>query len=192
MCPCTPCTVSLPGQRSAAADLDGVAEALVARGLADDAVVDLLAAGLEHLHHAPGAVHRRAFLVARDQVGDAARMVRMARNESLGRDDHRRQAALHVGRAASVEHAVAHDGLERIGVPFLARSGRDHVRMAGEAEHGPRRTAAGPEVVDRGVGQALVAEPEGRQPGADDVEAAVIFGADRGSAEQVFGQRERG
>ena len=65
-----------PGERTAPSDLDRVAEALVAGGFADHAIVDLLAPRLEHLDDPPGAVHRRAFLVAGEQEREAARVPR--------------------------------------------------------------------------------------------------------------------
>ena len=83
------------------------------------------------------------------------------------------------------------DGLERIGVPFLARPGRHDVGVTGEAEHraAPSRGVTRGCPPGRSVRRSL-RNPSGLEPGADDVEAAVVLGADRGSAQQVFGQGE--
>ena len=64
--------------------------------------------------------------------------------------------------------------------------------MAGKAEHGPTSATGRPEIVDRAVLQAFVAEPECLEAGANDVEAAVVLGADGRASKQVFGQGERG
>ena len=150
----------LARQRAAAADLDHVAERIGARRLADDAPVDLLAARLEHFHDAARAVDRRAFLVAGQQERQRAGVVGMPGDEALGRSDHRGQTALHVGGAAAVQHAVAYDRLERVGLPFLARAGRYDVGMTGEAQHRAAIAMARPEVLDRTERHAL--DPEAR------------------------------
>ena len=58
---------STGNQAAAAAVLDDVAEALMARWLADQRIVDALSARGERLDHAAGAVDRGAFLVTGDQ-----------------------------------------------------------------------------------------------------------------------------
>ncbi len=50
--------------------------------------------------------------------------------QRLGRERHRRDAALHVHGAAAVEPPLAHDRRERIARPALARLDRDHVDVA--------------------------------------------------------------
>ena len=55
----------------------------LARGFADDAPVDLLAALAQRFDHALGAVDRRAFLVAGDQEGDGALVLRVRAHEVL-------------------------------------------------------------------------------------------------------------
>ena len=79
----------------------------------------------------------------------------------LGGGDHRRQAALHVGGAPSVQHAVADDGLERVRLPLLARSGGDDVGVPGETQHRAALAMARPEVLDRPERHALDLEVRG-------------------------------
>ena len=72
-------------------------------------------------------------------------------------------AALHVGRAAAVQHAVADGGHEGVGLPLLERAGGHDVRVAGEAEHRAAAAARRPEVVDDAVAQALDLEAGARR-----------------------------
>ena len=74
--------------------------------------------------------------------------MRMRRDEALDRRDERGERALHVGRAAPVQVAVAHDRHERIGAPRLARPGRHDVGVAGEADERRARAAPRPQVGD--------------------------------------------
>jgi hypothetical protein len=180
------------GQRAPTADLDRIAERLVARRLADHAPVDLVAARLEHLHDPARPVHGRPFLVAGEQEGQCAAVVGVARQEPLRGRHHGRKTTFHVGRAATVEDSVADDGLERVGMPVLARPGRDDVGVTGEAEQGLSAASGRPEVVDWAVLQAFVAEPKGLEPGTDDVEAAVVLGTHGWTAQQVFSKGQRG
>ena len=77
-----------------------------------------------------------AFFVAGDQEGNAALMVRVLTNKALNGDNHRRQAALHVGRATTAEHALFVDAyVEGLILPSVERAGRYHVGMAGKAQH---------------------------------------------------------
>ena len=94
-------------QRTATADADAVAEFLVARWFTYDAVVDLLAAPAELGDDVANAVDRIALFVAGQQQPDDAGMRRVRRDELFERDDHRRDTALHVGRAARVQQAIA-------------------------------------------------------------------------------------
>ena len=135
-------------QRSAAPDLDCVAEHLVAAGLADDAPVDALTARSKRFDHAFRAVDGRSFLVAGEQEGERATMIRIAGDESLRGDHHRRETALHVRRAAAVKATVADLRHEGIGGPVFPGSCRDDVGVTREAEHRCRAAAPGPEVID--------------------------------------------
>ncbi len=116
------------------------------------------------------AVDRRPFLVAGEQERECAAWSRMPGDEPLGRRHHRREAALHVGGAASVQDAVANHGLERVGVPVLARTGRHDVRVTGEAEHRAVVCRACPEILDRTETAAVrLRKPERLEPGADHI-----------------------
>ena len=86
---------------------------LAALGLAADHAVDAVraAAGDEVL----GAGHH-ALLVDEGGEHDAAGE-RAAPREGVGREQHRRDAALHVGRAAAVQPAVDDLGAERVDRP---------------------------------------------------------------------------
>ena len=86
-------------------------------------------AGLTHeIDQRAGAVQRRAFLVAGDDEAD-----RPCLDWDIGhRRNHRRDGALHVDRAASVEQFTAHFGIESPARPALARW--HHVQVPGKGE----------------------------------------------------------
>ena len=182
-------------ERAAAAVLDHVADAPHRRRLADDAVVERRAALDQPVAHAHRAVARRAFLVARDQERDRAGRVGMRRDEFLGRDDHRRDRALHVGGAAAVEDAVAVGRHERVAVPGRERAGRDDVGVAGE-DHplagGRRAGAVGPEVRHArrlgAEGKRRADEAERREALGDERLAAAVVGSDGATRDQRFGK----
>ena len=73
------------GERAASSVLDHVAEAIHRRGLADDAVVDALAARGEPLDHLHGSVGRRPFLVRGEQQGDRSGVAGMRGDEATRR-----------------------------------------------------------------------------------------------------------
>ncbi|RML77553.1 hypothetical protein APX70_06094, partial [Pseudomonas syringae pv. maculicola] len=77
-------------------------------------------------------------------------MVRVVCHEALGCDQHCRQAAFHICSATSAEHAVLVDqGIERIILPVLHRSGRHHIGVTGETQYRPFAGAvSGPEIID--------------------------------------------
>jgi len=176
---------------AAAADLDGVADLLLAGGLAHDAPVDALVPGDEGLHHLLGAIHRGAFLIARDEIGDRAFVLRVLANEGLGGGDHGGEAALHVGRTAPVQDAVAHHRLERVGFPFLERPGWDHVGVTREAEQGCRGAPSCPDVVDDAVAEALDLESGRGEPGRHNILTAFIRWRHGATGDEVLGERER-
>src|SRR5204863_4762913 len=93
-----------PRHAAAAADLDHVAE-LGRRGrLADDAVVERLAARLQPLQHFFCAVDRNPFFIAGDQETDRAwKLWTARRDKALGRGDKGGDRALHVDRAAPAQ-----------------------------------------------------------------------------------------
>jgi hypothetical protein len=99
-------------------------------GLADDAVVELLAARLELLADDDGAV---------DAGPSSSLVIRKASDEGFGLggqeflDRHEgRDRGLHVGGAAAVQLAVAVRGRERVAGPLVERAGGHHVGVAGE------------------------------------------------------------
>jgi hypothetical protein len=115
----------------------------------------------------------------------------MGRDEALAGGDHRGETAFHVRRAAAVQQAVAHDRLERVGLPLLARTGGYDIRMTGETQNGPCTAVSGPEILDRTERHALDAKAGRFQALADDLQAAMVFGADGGTADEVLGEGER-
>ncbi len=177
-----------PRQRAAASDLDGVPERGVAGRLPDDAPVDPIAAPQQGFDDPLGAVHAGPFFVARDQKGNGAAMFGMRRHELLGRGHHGSQTALHIRRATSVKHSVAHGGLKGLGAPFFERSGRHDIGVPGKAQHRPGRATACPEILDIAVVELLDPEPGGLEAANHEVLAALISGRDRGPAHQIHGQ----
>jgi hypothetical protein len=173
-------------QRAAPADPQQVAQCMLRRRLAGDAPVDALAAFAEHIGDLAHAVDRIAFLVRGQQQGDLARMPRMRGHERFQRDHERRHAALHVRRAAPVQHAVADLRCERIAGPGLTRTGRHHVGMAEQHQHRAVAVAMRrPQIVDLAEAQRFDAEAGALQAFADQALAAGIVRGDRSSRDQV-------
>ncbi len=180
----------LAGHGAAAAVLDHVADLLHRGRFADDAVVELFAACLQLIADDHGAVDGRAFFVAGDQEADRAPVVRMRCDEFLDGDHHRRQRGLHVGRAASVQLAVAMGRREGIGGPLRERAGRHHVGMAGEHQQRLRAAAPRPQVGHVAGRDGLAGEAERRQPFGHLQLAAAVGRRDGVQRDQFFGQRE--
>src|ERR1017187_8645811 len=180
-----------PRQRAAATDLDGIADAVLAGGLTDDAPVDALAALAQRFDHTLGAVDRRAFLVAGNQKGECATVVGIRSDEILGGGDHGRESAFHVRGPAAVEQTVADRGLERIRVPFFERSGRNHVRMSGETQHRAGMAVSRPEIVDVAVAQLLDPKADARQSAGQEFLATLVGGRHGGAGDQFLGQFQR-
>ncbi len=178
-------------QASAPADFDHVAQLAVAGGLADEAPIDPLAARLQHLDDAAGTVDGGPLLVARDQKGDRTAVVRMRSHEFLDGRHHRRETALHVGRAAAVKEAVHDHRRERVGPPFLERSRRHDVGMAGEAEYRCAVAARRPEILDGSERQRLDAKADRREPRDHQRLTAAVSGTHRRPRDQFLGQLER-
>src|ERR1700719_5198221 len=96
------------GLRTAAADLDAVAEHFLAGGFAEHAMVEFLAARGAALQQLDGAVDGTGLFVAGDQERDRSLAVRARPAAVIGEIlQHRRDAAgdaaLHVDRAAAIE-----------------------------------------------------------------------------------------
>ncbi len=189
MWPCMPLTASLPDMRAAAAVLDHVAQHVGRGRLADQAVVELFAARLEHVADHHGAVGGRAFLVAGDQEGDRALVVGVRGGEFLARDHHGRDRGLHVGRAAAVQLAVAHAWASN-GSEVHCVSG-----PVGTTSVWPANTTSGcasPRRAHRLVTSpdcdGFAEEAERRQQFGQAALAALVVGRDGGQGDQFFGQ----
>ena len=157
----------------------------LARWLADDAPVDFLAALAQRFDHLLGAVDRRAFLIAGDQVGDGALVLRVRAHEVFGGGDHGGERAFHVGRAAPEQQAIAHRRLEGIALPFLERAGGDHIGMSGETQHRAALAARRPEIVDVAIAQVFDLEAGRRQPPRHDFLAALVGRGDGVAREEI-------
>ena len=175
-------------ERTAAAVLHGVAEAVDAGRLADDAEVDDFVARLERFDHAHRAVDGVAFLVGGQQQRQRVGADATARNQAFHGDDGGGDRAFHVGRAATVEPAVAHGRLERRRGPLFQRAGGHYVGVAGKADQAAAglatRVASRPEVRDAAGIDAFDVKAEPDQPGGDQVEAAGIVGRYRRARDQ--------
>ena len=143
-------------------------------------------------HDALRAIDGAAFLVARDQEGDASRGAPgCACTKSSVAVTMAARPRLHVRRAAAVEHAIAHGRRERVGLPFLQRPGGHDVRMAGEAEQRRRAAAPRPEIVD--VAEAHALDREIRRPRAGAIMTSwqpASAGVSGGAGEEVQGELE--
>ena len=77
-----------PAQTAASADFDGIAQRVLARGFPDQAPVDALLALAQHFDHPTGAIDGRPFLIAGDQEGNRAAMLRVLSDEFLAGGQH--------------------------------------------------------------------------------------------------------
>src|SRR5258708_3422910 len=94
-------------ERAAPADLDGVANHRRIARLAEDAMVEGLAARGRPFDELHGSVHSNAFLVSRYQERDRSLRLAPARGKMIERGGERAgDLALQVDRAAAVERAV--------------------------------------------------------------------------------------
>ena len=160
-----------------------------ARRLADDAPVQALVTLAQALDHRLGAMLSRAFLVAGDQEGDGALVVRVVGDEALHGDDHARQAAFHVRCATAAEHAVFIDAhVERLVLPGVQRAGGHHIGVAGKTQHRAVATAFGPEVLHLFDAHALHLEAAGGQTAHHQLLATFVDRGHGRSADQVEGE----
>ena len=119
--------------------------------LAQHAMVELFAARGRPFQQLGAAVDRDAFLVAGDQERDRAFRLAAVRGEMIERRrDLAGDRALHVHRAAAVQHAAGDVARERRMRPRLGIAGRHHVGVAGEHQMRRARADAGVEVLDVG------------------------------------------
>src|SRR6185312_2487092 len=124
-----------PVERAAPAVLDGVADGLDRRRLAEHAMVETLAFGPRPVEEPDRAVDRRAFLVAGEEEADRA-VERASLDEAQGGGDGRGDPALHVAGAAAPELAVGDFARERVEPPARLIARRHDVGVAGEGEIG--------------------------------------------------------
>jgi hypothetical protein len=164
---------------------------LTARRLADQGIVDVLAALLEPFDDLDRAVDCRAFLVAGEQEGERTRMVRVRGDEGFDRRHHGRNRTLHIRRAPTMEHPIANDRVEGVGIPEIQRSGRHHVGMSGQTEQRSRGPAPRPEIRDLAEGHRLDGEADRRQTLGDEFLTALVLGRHRATADEFTGQFER-
>src|SRR5690606_40445968 len=113
-----------------------------------------------------------------------------ARQEALDGDHERRDRGFHVRRATSVESAVAFAGLEGIARPFIERTRRNHVGMAGKDEGGARPAAVAnqPEIADFAVAFGGAAETAGSEPVGAQLLAAGVLRGGRAAPDQAFAE----
>ena len=180
------------GQGSAPSVLDHVAEPGGGSRLADDAVVQTLAARLQRFDHAHGAVHRYAFLVGGNQESDRARVLRMRRHKPFDCRHECGDRGFHVGRTAAVEKAVTLDRLERIAVPLIERTCRNDVGMSGETNHRCGGSAPCPEIVDATETQVFDLEADACEPICEHVLAAAIVRRHRAPGDQLTRELQGG
>jgi hypothetical protein len=122
-------------ERAAPADLDGVADRGGIARLAEDAMVEALAALGRPLQELDRAVDGDALLVAGDQERDRAFRSAGARRQVIEAGGHRTgDRALHVDGAAAVEDVAGDVAAERRVAPGCRIAGRHHVGMARKAD----------------------------------------------------------
>ncbi len=149
------------GIAAAAADLDLVAEPY-ARWSArrPSAAEKALAARRRPLQELRGAVHRFPLLVAGDEEREAAAEFPPAAGDEAERGrDHGGKPALHVDRAAAVEHAVDDLRGKRRMPPARLRARRHDIDMAGERQVPLALADRGEEVFDRRAAGRLEDRP---------------------------------
>ena len=137
------------------------------------------------------AVDGGPFFVGGDEQRDRSGGRRVIGDEALHRGDERRERRLHVGRAATVEPAVALGRHERIGFPSFARTGRHDVGVPGKADERTRRAAPRPQIGDAVRNERFATEAERRETCGDQRLAARVVGRHRGARDQFARERER-
>jgi hypothetical protein len=134
-----PIDVKRARQRTAAADLDAIAERLDIAGLAQHAVVEFFAARRDPLQQFDGAVDGDIFLVAGDQKRDRtlaifSGLATMGGEIAEHRGDTAGNAALHVDSAAPIEKTVLDVAGECAMAPRGLIARRHHVGMPGKGD----------------------------------------------------------
>lgn len=184
------------GLRAAPAYLDGVADRLDIARLADDAMIECLAAIRRPLQQLDGAVDGDVFLVAGDQERDRSLWPAAMGGEMIEHGgDRAGDAAFHVDRAAAVQQAAFDIAGKRAVAPRVCVARRHHVGMAGKAQM--RRAIADPcvEIVDVGgaglaEGHAMRGEAGVLQQRLQHTERAGVGRRDRRTAQQGLSDGE--
>ena len=181
-------------ERAATAGLDGVADRLDIARLAENAVIEGLAALGRPFQELHGAVDRDALFVAGNQQRERAplRLAAMRRKMIKGGGDKAGDAALHVDRAASEKLVAGDFAAERRMPPRPLVAGRHHVGMPGEDEVWLFAADAGVEVLDRrGAGLGESGAVHGKSGFAERIlqisERAAIFRRHRTAADEIAG-----
>ena len=102
-------------------------------------MVEALAAFLQPVENARGAVDGGAFFVAGDEQADRA-AIAVALGDARDGGDEGGDGALHVGGAAAEQRSAVDRRCEGIEAPGRDVAGRHHVGVAGEAEIGRGRS----------------------------------------------------
>ena len=183
--------------RAAPADLHHVAELLRVGRLAQNGVIEFLAALRRPFQKLHGAVDRDAFLVAGDEERDRALRLAAVGCEIVERRcDLARDRALHVDRAAAVEHVARDLARERRMRPLRLIARRHHVGVAGQHQMRRRGADARVEILDRvgaGLleGDAMHREARALEHRLDDGERAALRRRHRGAADQIACEGDR-
>jgi len=185
-------------ERAAPPRLDGVAERLDIARLAENTMIEPLAARRRPLQHLDGAVDGDAFFVAGDEERERAffRLAAIGREMVERRRHEAGDGAFHIDRAAAVEHVAGHHAGERRMFPrrFVAR--RHDVGVAGEHESGFGVAGARVEVFDRrsarrGECQALHRKSTLLQNALQIGERPALLRRDRAAADKRAGNGDR-
>ena len=173
-------------QAAAPADLDDLAQSRRVGRLPHQAEIRDVAVLRHPLQHPHGAAGRRPLLIPRDEQADGACPRRLRGDGS----QEGRYRTLHVARAATVDHAIAHHSAERIGRPGSC-AGRDHVSMAGKAEMRRDATPAGEQIGRAVERHAVDREAQPLRGSRHQIQRARIGRRDGRAADQRLRQVDR-
>ena len=176
-------------ERTATADLDHVAKCVLARGLADDAMIEALAFFIRPAQELFRAIDGRAFLVASDEKTNRAFVRSMPGGIGASGGGEGGDSALHVGRAAPPDRAIGQFRRERIEAPASGIPHGDHIGMPRKDEVRRPCTDAGIEIGDVRRARFRERQPLRRkarlvQREREDVERAAVVRRHRAAAHQ--------
>src|SRR6202011_5986325 len=101
---------------------------------------------------------RRSFLIAGDEEGNGAAVLRVLPNEFFTGREHRREAAFHVRSAAAVQQTILDNRFKGICAPFIQGSRGHDIGVSDKAEYRSAAAALGPKIIDGPKAQALDGE----------------------------------